>query len=38
MSVFLLPEQMRSLKMKHKNFKLCDSDTVVYDVMYGRWR
>jgi hypothetical protein len=26
-SVFLLPEQMRSLKMKHKNFKRCDIDT-----------
>jgi hypothetical protein len=25
-SVFLLPEQMRSLKMKQQNFKRCDSD------------
>jgi len=29
---------MRSLKMKHKNFKRFDGDTVVYEVMYGRWR
>ena len=45
-SVFLFPEQMRSLslKMKHKNFKRCNSGTqnttlyVVYEViMYGRW-